>query len=77
MCGPEPYTLAGNKKIRYELRFNKMFFYTATWRKGDRQKIIDKLKESCLEAVRKTLKHLSILPDDKLLEILEEQEFDD
>ncbi len=77
MCGPEPTTLAGGKKIRYSLNFNRRFGYSATWRKGDRQKNIDKLKEDCLKGVRYNLKYLSELPDDKLLEILEEEEWDD
>ncbi len=77
MCGPEPTTLAGGKKIRYSLNFNRRFGYSATWRKGDRQKNIDKLKESCLEAVRNSLRHLSQLRDEQLLEILEEEEYDD
>ncbi len=54
-----------------------MFFYSATWGEGDIQERIDKLKESCLSAVRNSLRHLSQLRDDKLLEILEEQEYED
>ncbi len=77
MCGPEPTTLAGSKRIRYSLRFNRIFSHSATWREGDRQKNIDKLKESCLEGVRNSLKHLSELRDEQLLGILEEQEFED
>ncbi len=66
-----------DKKIRYSLKFNKMLGYSATWREGDRQVIIDELKKSCLEMMKKTLKYLSELPDDKLIEILEEQEYDE
>jgi len=53
-----------------------MFGYSASWREGDIQKNIDKLKEACLESVRKTLEYLSTLPDDKLLERLEEEEWE-
>ena len=77
MCGPEPTTLAGSKKIRYNLRFNKSFFYSATWRKGARQEVINSLKEACLKAVRNSLKHLSELRDEQLLEILDIEEYED
>ncbi len=77
MCGPEPTTLAGSKKIRYNLRFNRSFFYSATWTEGDDQVRIDKLKKSCLDAVRNSLRHLSQLRDEQLLEILEVEEFED
>ena len=66
-----------SKKIRYSLKFNKTFGYSATWREGDKQKIIDKLKRSCLEGVRNNFKFLLELEDYKLLELLEEQEYDD
>ena len=65
------------KKIRYSLRFDKNFGYSATWKEGDRQVVIDKLKESCLDAVRNGLRHLSQLRDEQLLELLEVQEFED
>ncbi|KKN22687.1 hypothetical protein LCGC14_0912700 [marine sediment metagenome] len=65
------------KKIRYSLKYNKTFGYSATWKEGDKQVIIDKLKEECLHSIKYTLQHLSELPDDKLLEILEEQEYDE
>ena len=65
------------KKIRYNLKFDRMFGNSATWREGDKQVIIDKLKKSCLEMMRKTLIYLSELPDDKLLEILHEEEYED
>lgn len=64
-------------KVRYKISYNNSFGYSATWRKSDRQKNIDKLKETCLEHMRKSFKYLSELPDDKLLEILEEQEWDE
>jgi len=64
-------------KIRYSLRFNKNFGYSAKWRKGDKKIIIDTLKESCLKAMKHSLKYLSKLPDDKLLEILEVQEYEE
>lgn len=64
-------------KIRYTLKFDKSFFYSATWREDDRQVIIDKLKESCLDAVRNSLRHLSQLRDEQLLEILEVSEGED
>ncbi len=65
------------KKIRYSLKFNKSFGYSATWKEGDRQVIIDKLKQVCLSNIKYNLQHYSELPDDKLLEILEEQEYDE
>ena len=65
------------RKIRYSLKYNKSFGYSATWREGDRQVVIDKLKKSCLDAVRNSLKHLLELRDEQLLEMLEEQEYDD
>ncbi len=77
MCGPEPTTLNGGKRIRYNLNFNRRFGYSVTWRKGDRQKNIDKLKEDCLNSVRNSLRHLSQLRDEQLLGILEEEEWDD
>ena len=65
------------RKIRYTLKFNKSFFYSATWEEDDRQVVIDKLKEACLDAVRNSLIHLSGLRDEQLLEILEVSEEED
>ena len=53
-----------------------MFLYACKYRKDDDRKIIEHLKEKCLEAIRNHLKYLSELPDDKLLEILDKEEYD-
>ena len=66
-----------SKKIRYSLKYNKSFGYSATWREVDGQERIDKLKDTCLDAVRNSFRHLSQLRDEQLLEILEELEWDD
>ena len=70
-------TCSFKPKRVYELRFNRAFHYAARWTKGDEQRKIDKLKKSCLEGVKYSLKYLSTLQDDKLLEILEEVEYDE
>jgi len=63
------------KRIIYNLNFRRTFGYSMTFTKGDKQEVINKLKGTCLEHVRHSLKYLSELPDDKLMEILEVQEY--
>ena len=65
------------KKIRYSIKFNKSFGYSATWKEGDRQVVIDVLKKECLTLLRKQIKWLSEIGDKDLLEFLEEQEYED
>ena len=64
-------------RIRYTLKFNKSFFYSATWEEDDGKIVIDILKKECLDAVRNSFIHLSGLRDEQLLEILDVSEDED
>lgn len=65
------------KKMRYKLTFDKSFGYSCVYREGDREKIIKILKDKCLETLKESFYYLSKLPDDKLLELLNIEEYQD